>query len=75
MGPTILGALPYEGIKFTTYGLLDRHDPLNLKEDSKIVHKLVSGALAGSAAGIFMFPNDTVRRLLQFSRTGWETNL
>jgi hypothetical protein len=30
-----------------------------------IAHKLTSGALAGAASGAILYPNDTVRRLMQ----------
>jgi len=69
-GPTIAGALPYEGIKFSVYDLLKKIGPQPIPNDPNNIPlsgiwKLVSGALAGSVAGLFMFPNDTVRKLLQ----------
>lgn len=61
MGPTLFGALPYEGIKFSVYGFLTSH----YFDKSSISGKLISGAISGCAAGLVMFPNDTVRKLLQ----------
>jgi hypothetical protein len=61
IGPTLLGALPYEGIKFSVYGELTK----NYFDKGNVWEKLMAGAIAGCAAGAFMFPNDTVRKLLQ----------
>jgi len=61
IGPTLLGALPYEGIKFSVFGYLTK----NVLNSGSAVDKLLSGAAAGCAAGFVMFPNDTVRKLLQ----------
>lgn len=64
IGPTLLGALPYEGIKFTMFQHLTR---VNTKPDKEVDPKssLLFGAIAGSTAGLVLFPNDTVRKLLQ----------
>ena len=59
MGPTLMGALPYEGIKFGCY------DVLKQKLPDGIFWQLTCGAVAGTAAGMIMYPNDTVRRLMQ----------
>ena len=67
-GPTVLGALPYEGIKFSVFGMLKSREPSWVKESgaaASVAYKLGTGAVAGTCAGLFMFPNDTVRRLLQ----------
>ena len=61
IGPTLLGALPYEGIKFSVYGYLTKH----YFDKGNVWEKLLAGAVAGCSAGGFMFPNDTVRKLLQ----------
>lgn len=66
--PTILGAMPYEGIKFGTVGLLEWYFP---KDDGFLHHphypwrKMVFGGLGGVMAGLITYPNDTVRRMLQ----------
>lgn len=61
IGPTLLGALPYEGIKFSVYGFTTKH----MFDKNSIHGKLASGAIAGCMAGFVMFPNDTVRKLMQ----------
>ncbi|GKY94801.1 hypothetical protein MPSEU_000445300 [Mayamaea pseudoterrestris] len=63
--PTMLGAVPYEGIKFGTVGILENLLP---KEESSLsgpTRKMLFGGLGGVVAGTVMYPNDTVRRLLQ----------
>lgn len=64
--PTLIGAIPYEGIKFGTVGLCESMFPM---EDSdkkqKVFRKLLFGGLGGAMAGLITYPNDTVRRLLQ----------
>ena len=85
-GATVGGALPYEGIKFSVYGTLKKYNPHNQDLESKQHHKLAerlgkvipteltwnlcSGALGGIMAGMVMFPNDTVRKLLQYDGAG-----
>ncbi len=70
--PTLIGALPYEGIKFGTVGVLDTHMPMS--DVSPAVRKMVYGGLGGVAAGVITYPNDTVRRLLQLQGSrGTET--
>jgi hypothetical protein len=69
--PTILGAMPYEGIKFGTVGLLENIFPKKSKADehpasvSPVLRKMLFGGLGGVMAGLITYPNDTVRRLLQ----------
>mmetsp|Transcript_25093 Transcript_25093/g.70894 ORF Transcript_25093/g.70894 Transcript_25093/m.70894 type:complete len:297 (+) Transcript_25093:281-1171(+) len=67
VGPTLLGSLPYEGIKFAVYDwVVDvQSNHFGIDPAKSVSSKLFSGAVAGAAAGISMFPNDTVRRLLQ----------
>lgn len=62
VGPTLLGAIPYEGIKFSVFGMLTRS---NTKSDGM---NLIAGAVAGLAAGLCLFPNDTIRKLMQLKR-------
>lgn len=63
--PTLIGALPYEGIKFGTVGFLDTLLPADSLSASPVARKMVFGGLGGVAAGVVTYPNDTVRRLLQ----------
>lgn len=72
--PTLIGALPYEGIKFGTVGLLDTLLPNSSFSASAPIRKMIFGALGGVAAGVITYPNDTVRRLLQLQGSrGTET--
>lgn len=61
--PTLLGALPYEGIKFGTVGFLERTFPT--EEKTTPMRKMIFGGLGGVMAGLITYPNDTIRRLLQ----------
>ena len=69
--PTLLGAIPYEGIKFGTVGLMERLFPMSTASDeappqkSTPLRKMLFGGLGGVMAGLITYPNDTVRRLLQ----------
>lgn len=70
--PTLLGAMPYEGIKFGTVGVLERIFPKKKADTDEggifannVTRKLVFGGAGGVSAGILTYPNDTVRRLLQ----------
>lgn len=58
-GPTLIGSIPYEGIRFGVVELI--------KGDGYIspLNKAVHGAAAGLLASILTFPNDTIRRILQ----------
>ena len=59
-GPTVIGALPYEGIKFGTYDLLKRH--VHFGSESVAAGGPLWPALWGSTAAIIAhiatFPND-----------------
>mmetsp|Transcript_33169 Transcript_33169/g.51849 ORF Transcript_33169/g.51849 Transcript_33169/m.51849 type:complete len:308 (-) Transcript_33169:177-1100(-) len=74
MTPTLLGAIPYEGIKFGMYdvfnSLLKPHTEGLGPRGQKFVNSVISGALAATAAGLFIYPNDTVRRLMQIEGEG-----
>jgi solute carrier family 25 phosphate transporter 23/24/25/41 len=79
--PTLLGAMPYEGIKFGTVGVLEAHvgpwlSSLSSSQDgnngdattnstAKPLRKMLFGGIGGIMAGLLTYPNDTVRRLLQ----------
>jgi hypothetical protein len=75
--PTLLGAMPYEGIKFGTVSLLERLFPLRQSQQrgeegdssnsskSSPLRKMMFGGLGGVMAGLLTYPNDTVRRMMQ----------
>lgn len=63
--PTLIGAIPYEGIKFGTVGLCEQLFPPGGETENKVMRKLLFGGLGGVMAGLITYPNDTVRRLLQ----------
>lgn len=63
--PTMLGAMPYEGIKFGTVGLMERLFPQPDESKPSPLRKMLFGGMGGVMAGFIMYPNDTVRRLLQ----------
>lgn len=63
--PTLIGAVPYEGIKFGTVGVLERWFPLTPNEDGSLpqpspLRKMMFGGMAGVMAGVLTYPNDTV---------------
>lgn len=69
--PTLLGAVPYEGIKFGTVGILERWFPLPSNEDGSVpkptpLRKMLFGGIGGVMAGLLTYPNDTVVRLVSF---------
>jgi Mitochondrial carrier protein len=74
--PTIIGAMPYEGIKFGTVAILEQFNLFNNSNDcedsttitktkSNPLQKMFYGSCGGIMAGLITYPNDTVRRLLQ----------
>lgn len=72
--PTVLGAMPYEGIKFGTVGVLEALFPIEKKynettgkmeKQKSVWRKLLFGGTGGVMAGLITYPNDTVRRMLQ----------
>jgi len=69
--PTLLGAIPYEGIKFGTVGLMEQWIPHKEFNDDGTPHKppiwrkLCFGGIGGVMAGLITYPNDTIRRMLQ----------
>jgi Mitochondrial carrier protein len=65
MTPTLLGAMPYEGIKFGTVGILEKLWPQERDAPPSPWRKMCFGGMGGVTAGILTYPNDTVRRLLQ----------
>eukprot|EP00586_Coscinodiscus_wailesii_P000221 CAMPEP_0172481530 /NCGR_PEP_ID=MMETSP1066-20121228/7471_1 /TAXON_ID=671091 /ORGANISM="Coscinodiscus wailesii, Strain CCMP2513" /LENGTH=289 /DNA_ID=CAMNT_0013243905 /DNA_START=90 /DNA_END=956 /DNA_ORIENTATION=- len=65
--PTLLGAIPYEGIKFGTVGVLEVLFPVDDLQStgSGVWRKVCFGGVGGVMAGLITYPNDTVRRMLQ----------
>lgn len=65
--PTLLGAMPYEGIKFGTVGLLEQLFPTQKDHPASyyVTRKMLMGGMGGVMAGLLTYPNDTVRRMLQ----------
>jgi len=64
IGPTLAGSIPYEGIKFAAFDATMRVFD-DISPNTGLTNKLVAGAIGGAAAGLVMYPNDTVRRLMQ----------
>jgi len=67
VGATLIGALPFEGLKFGAYDLL--RSKLPTTEDGKTppIWTVVAGATAGVFAHTLTYPLDTVRRRMQIS--------
>ena len=65
--PTLIGAMPYEGIKFGTVGLLEQLFPTKQEQPTSYyaTRKMFMGGMGGVMAGLITYPNDTIRRLLQ----------
>ncbi|KAG6599589.1 Mitochondrial Carrier (MC) Family [Phytophthora cinnamomi] len=73
IGPTLFGALPYEGIKFGSYDVLTSLLPEDIDPKADFAGKILCGGGAGVLATIFTYPNDTVRRRLQMQGAGGVT--
>ncbi|CAL5355546.1 unnamed protein product [Camellia sinensis] len=63
VGPTLVGILPYAGLKFYIYEELKRHVPE--EHQNSIGMRLSCGALAGLFGQTFTYPLDVVRRQMQ----------
>ncbi|KAL6547513.1 Mitochondrial carrier protein CoAc1 [Orobanche hederae] len=63
IGPTLIGILPYAGLKFYVYEELKRHVPED--HQKSILMRLSCGALAGLFGQTFTYPLDVVRRQMQ----------
>ena len=75
--PSLIGAVPYEGIKFLSFDLFKASftslELAVLKTETSsisVLEKLVCGALAGATAGIVLYPNDTIRKNMQMENVG-----
>ncbi|XP_057785372.1 uncharacterized protein LOC131002895 [Salvia miltiorrhiza] len=62
-GPTLIGILPYAGLKFYVYEELKRHVPE--EHQKSIVMRLSCGAIAGVLGQTLTYPLDVVRRQMQ----------
>ena len=73
--PTVLGALPYEGIKFGTYDVLKRHtrsgEAAGVASQGPL-WRACCGAFAAMLAHALTYPNDTIRRRLQMQGVNGE---
>lgn len=63
VGPTMIGILPYAGLKFYIYEELKTRVPQ--EHQSSIIMRLSCGALAGLFGQTFTYPLDVVRRQMQ----------
>ncbi|XP_024962249.1 mitochondrial carrier protein CoAc1 isoform X1 [Cynara cardunculus var. scolymus] len=63
VGPTLIGILPYAGLKFYIYEELKRH--VSEDQQRSIMMRLSCGALAGLFGQTFTYPLDVVRRQMQ----------
>lgn len=64
---TILGAIPYEGLKFGIYPIIKAYLPEADSPQQDTKYKLFAGALTGTTAAVFTYHFDTVRRVRQVS--------
>lgn len=60
---SMLGAIPYEGFKFGFFAFFKPYRPAAIENNT--VWNMVCGALAGALGSTIMYPNDTIRRILQ----------
>jgi len=67
VGMTLIGALPFEGIKFGLYDTLNSRLPRDEQGRVAPLWKLLTGATAGALAHTFTYPLDTLRRRMQIS--------
>ncbi|KAG1346369.1 putative Mitochondrial carrier protein CoAc1 [Cocos nucifera] len=63
VGPTLIGILPYAGLKFYIYEELKTHVPDEYKKS--VILRLSCGALAGLFGQTLTYPLDVVRRQMQ----------
>lgn len=69
MTPTLIGAIPYEGIKFGVYDVVLRTMVRRNQESGvleiNVLQSTMAGGIAGAVATVLTYPNDTVRRRMQ----------
>lgn len=68
IGPTLGGALPFEGLKFCVFDLLASRLDRGADGKPSVAALSTAGAVAGTVAAVLVFPNDTVRRRCQMDR-------
>jgi len=64
---TLVGAIPFEGIKFGANEFFKQRLPRGADGRTPPVYSLVAGAVAGTLAHVLTHPLDTVRRRMQIS--------
>lgn len=67
VGMTLIGALPFEGIKFGLYDLFNQLLPRDANGKAATIWTLLTGASAGAIAHTLTYPLDTLRRRMQIS--------
>ena len=67
VGMTLIGALPFEGIKFGLYDLFNQLLPRATNGKVATIWTLLTGAGAGALAHTLTYPLDTLRRRMQIS--------
>ena len=67
VGATLIGALPFEGLKFGAYDIFKSWLPRTSDGKTPAIWTLVAGAGAGAIAHALTYPLDTVRRRMQIS--------
>ncbi|ERN15340.1 graves disease carrier protein isoform X1 [Amborella trichopoda] len=72
VAPTLVGILPYAGLKFYIYEELKRHVPE--EHQKSVVLRLSCGALAGLLGQTFTYPLDVVRRQMQVQGPEFSTS-
>eukprot|EP00908_Phaeocystis_cordata_P021370 Transcript_3721.p4 GENE.Transcript_3721~~Transcript_3721.p4 ORF type:complete len:182 (-),score=86.44 Transcript_3721:196-741(-) len=64
---TLVGALPFEGLKFGFLEFFKQRLPKGVDGRTLPLYSLVAGAVAGTLAHVLTHPLDTVRRRMQIS--------
>ena len=67
MAATLVGALPFEGLKFGFLEFFKQRLPKGVDGRTLPLYSLVAGAVAGTLAHVLTHPLDTVRRRMQIS--------
>lgn len=67
VGMTLIGALPFEGLKFGLYDAFNSIVPRDERGRTPPIWTMLNGAAAGALAHTFTYPLDTLRRRMQIS--------
>lgn len=70
VGMTLIGTLPFEGIKFGAYDVFKSWVPRDEFGRLSPLNTLLAGASAGALAHTLTYPLDTMRRRMQMGRFG-----